>query len=202
VREVGRFRRRGRPFDFSHGVPVPGRYAPDGLSTAEAIEAIRRSPVEIGYGFDRAGRQVFRQVGDREEIRGFDQRDLAAIANGTFVHNHPPYADFAEGDPRRRAGSFSPRDLVFAYEYRLAALIAVTRERTYVLRRRAEGFFLDPDQIREEHTRRRRLVTPMLWRQATRGIISTEEALSQGRIADEVMELLSPFFDYQWEEVG
>lgn len=183
-------------------MPASGRYPPDGLTIAEAIEAIRPSPVEIGYGFGRDGRQIFRQVGVHDEIRGFDQRDLAAIANGTFVHNHPPYAEFAEGDPRRRAGSFSPRDLVFAFEYRIATTIAVTRERTYVMRRRAEGFFLDPDQIREEYTRRRRLVTPMLWRQAARGIISTEEALSEGRLADEVMELLSPFFDYQWEEVS
>jgi hypothetical protein len=122
--------------------------------------------------------------------------------DGTFVHSHPPYIEFSEGDPRWRAGSFSPRDLVFAYEFRLAAIIAVTRERTYVLRRRAEGFFLDPDQIREEYTRRRRLVTPELWRQVTRGIIPVEEAIAEGRIADEVMELLRPFFDYQWEEAG
>jgi hypothetical protein len=30
------------------------------LSIADSIEAIRLSPVEIGYGFDVAGRQMFR----------------------------------------------------------------------------------------------------------------------------------------------
>jgi hypothetical protein len=196
--EVGRFRRRGRPFDFIHGAPLPGRYPPDELTIAEAVEAIRSVPIEIGYGFDADGRQIFRQVGDPDEIRGFDQRDLVAIADGTFVHNHPPYTRFPEGDPRRRAGSFSQRDLVFMYEYRLAEIIAVTRERTYHLRQ-LEGLFLDPGQIRMAFADSVDRVTRRLRRLAERGIISIEEAEAEGRIADDVMERIAAFFDYRWE---
>lgn len=199
--EVGRFRRRGRPFDFSQGVPTAGRYPPDGLAIAEALELLRLAPVEIGYGFDASGRQVFRQVGDSDVIGGFEQRDLTAITDGTFVHSHPPYAEFPEGDPRRRAGAFSLLDLVFLYELQLAEMIAVTKERTYRLRRLPEGFFLDPGQLRDEYVVQRRRVRRLLRRSAARGIISKEEAVSAGRIADEVMERLRLYFAYEWVEV-
>jgi hypothetical protein len=198
VAEVGRFRRGKRPFDSTRGAPAPGRYPPDDLTISEAIEAIRHAPVEVGYGFDASGRQLFRQVGDQDEIRGFDRRDLVAIADGTFVHSHPPYSEFSEGDPRRRAGSFSQRDLAFMYEYRLAEIIAVTQTRTYYLQR-LEGFFLDPGQIRTAFADAFDAVALRLRRNARRGIISNEEAEAQGRIADEVMERLASFFDYRWE---
>jgi hypothetical protein len=80
--EVGRFRRRGQPFDFTHNAPSPGRYPPDDLTIPGVIAAIRHAEVEVGYGFDVSERQVFRQVGNHEEIRGFAQRDLLAIADG------------------------------------------------------------------------------------------------------------------------
>jgi hypothetical protein len=201
VAEVGRFRRRGRPFDFARRVPSPGRYPPDGLILAEAIEAIRHAPVEVGYGFDASGRQIFRQVGNTEEIRGFDPRDLEAIAGGTFVHNHPPYTEFAERDRRRRAGSFSLLDLVFLYENRVGEMVVVTWDRTYRLRPLAEGHFLDPGEIRDEYRRQRRQVVRALHRLAVRGIISADEALAGGRRADEVMERMSIYFDYRWMEV-
>lgn len=167
---------------------------------AQAIEALRYAPVEIGYAFDATGRQVFRQVGDADEIRGFDQRDLAMVVNGTFVHSHPPYAQLPQGDPRRRAGSFSARDLVFMYENGLAEIVAVTTERTYFLRSKERGLFLDPDQIREMYADEIDKVTAFLYRLARRGIISIEEAESQGRLADEVMIRLSLFFEYHWVE--
>jgi hypothetical protein len=196
--EVGRFRWRGHPFDSTRGDPPAGRYTPDGLTIAEAIETLRFAPVEIGYGFDASGRQIFRQVGDSDEIRGFDQRDLAAIAKGTFVHSHPPYTRFSEGDPRRRAGSFSRRDLVFMYEYRLAEIVAVTRERTYYLRLQG-GYYLDPGEIRSSYTDATDRVTRILRHYAERGMIASEEAEAEGRIADDVMEQLASFFDYRWE---
>jgi hypothetical protein len=199
--EVGRFRRRDRPFDFARGTPSAGRYPPDGLTIEEAIVGLRFAPVEIGYGFDASERQVFRLVGDHDEIRGFDQRDLAAIADGTFVHSHPPYAEYPESDPRRRAGSFSARDLVFMYEYQLGELIAVTQERTYHLRQKTGGPFLDPGEIRNEYGFRLELTGARLLGQAASGIISLEEADAEGRLADEVMESLSTYHDYRWEEV-
>jgi hypothetical protein len=96
VSDVGRFRHGARPFDFTAGVPQPGRYPPDRLDIPGAIEAIRFAPVEVGYGFDATGRQVFRQVGDDDGITGFNRRDLSAIADGTFVHCHAPYLDYPE----------------------------------------------------------------------------------------------------------
>ena len=198
--EVGRFRRGARPFDFARGAPRPGRYSPDHLDIRGAIAAIRYAPVEIGYGFDAEGRQIFRQVGDPDEIRGFDPRDLRAMTDGAFVHSHPPYDRFPEGDSRRRAGSFSARDLTFMYENNLTEIVAVTRERAYFLRPLG-GFFLDPDQIRRDYTRTLRQVETGLKLLAARGMISIDEALSAGRIADEVMDRLSPFFVYRWEEV-
>jgi hypothetical protein len=111
----------------------PGRYPPDGRTPVEAIEAIRDAPVEIGYGYDVDGQLRFIQIGDENGIEGFDQAVLAAIAGGLFVHNHPPNG-FPEGDPRRRAGSFSPRDLVFMWENDLAEIVAVTADRNYSLR--------------------------------------------------------------------
>jgi hypothetical protein len=202
VAEVGRFRRRGRPFDLARGIPSPGRYSPDELTISETIEAIRPSPVEIGYGFDAGGRQIFRQVGDDDEIRGFDPKDLAAIADGTFVHNHPPYTKFAEADPRRRAGSFSARDLVFMYEAQLSAIVAVTAERTYRVGRGSGGSFLDPGEIRTEYARLLATVEAELSDRSSRGIISVEEAEAEGRLADEVMDRLQRFFDYSQQEVG
>jgi hypothetical protein len=200
VAEVGRFRRRGRPFEFVRGAPSPGRYPPDELTIAKAIEAIRHAPVEVGYGFDAAGRQDFRQVGDGNEIRGFAERDLATIADGTFVHNHPPYGQFALGDPRWRAGSFSARDLVFMYEAQLAEMIAVTAERTYFVQPRPDGFFLDSGQIWQEYADAVDDTRLLLRSRAMRGMMSIEEAASPGRIADEVMDLLSPYFQYRWVE--
>jgi hypothetical protein len=202
VAAVGRFRRRGQPFDFARGVPSPGRCPPDDLTIAQAIEAIRHAPVEVGYGFDVRGRQIFRQVGNTEEIRGFDPRDLQSIVGGTFVHNHPPYAEFTEGDPRRQAGSFSLLDLVFLYENRVGEMVVVTQERTYRLRPLAAGHFLDPGEIRDEYRIQRRRVMRELHRKVVRGIISVEESLAQGRRADEVMERLGLYFDYQRMEVS
>ena len=199
--DVGRFRRGGKPFDFALGTPRPGRYPPDNQDITGAIEAIRFAPVEVGYGFDVAGRQVFRQVGDSDDIRGIAQHDLTVITDGTFVHNHPPYDQFAVGDPRRRAGSFSALDLVFMYEHNLAELVVVTHERTYFVRPREEGFFLDPSQIREDYGELVRRTRHRLLRLVARGIISIEDAEANGRIADEVMERLSPSFRYHWEEV-
>jgi hypothetical protein len=202
VGNVGRFRRGGRPFDFAAGVPQPGRYPPDNLDIAGAIEAIRFAPVEVGYGFDAAGRQIFRHVGDENLIFGIGERDLAAIVDGMFIQNHPPYFAYIEGDPRRRAGSFSSTDLVFMYEHNLVELIAVTRERTYFLGRRGEGFFLDSGQIRSDYGEALIQVETRLRRLAEGGIISSEEAAGAGRIADEVMERLSVAFRYRREEVG
>jgi hypothetical protein len=34
------------------------------LDIQGAVEAIRFAPVEVGYGFDVVGRQMFRYVGD------------------------------------------------------------------------------------------------------------------------------------------
>lgn len=194
--DVGRFRRRARPFDFIAGAPRPGRYPPDDLDIQGSIEAILFAPVEVGVGFDSEGRQVFRQVG----ILGFSRDDLESISNGTFVHNHPPYLEFGHHDPRYRAGSFSIRDLVFMYEVGLAELIAVTHERTYRVRRRREGFFLDPGQIRIEYLALLGSVTDRLQRDLQRGIISAEEAEAEGPIADEVMERLGDFFVYEWKD--
>ena len=126
----------------------------------------------------------------------------AAIASGMFVHNHPPYAVFAHGDPRRRAGSFSARDLVFMYEARLAAIVAVTAESTYHVGRGADGFFLDPGEIRVEYARLLAVVEAELVERASRGIISVEEAEAEGHLADEVMDRLNRFFDYRRQEVG
>jgi hypothetical protein len=178
----------------------PGRYPPDGRTPEEAMEVIRHAPVEVGYGYDMRGRQRFIQVGDANGIEGFDQRDLAAITGGLFVHNHPPY-NFPEGDPRRRAGSFSPKDLVFMWEYDLSEMIALTRERTYVVRRPDGGFFLDPDEIRQEYDQALVAVRRNLERAAKAGLISVEEAFSQARWADDVMDLLSMFYDYHKTEV-
>src|SRR5262249_47507435 len=121
--------RRSVPFDFARGTPLPGRYPPDRLDPRRAAEAIRHAPVEIGYGFDARGRQVFRQVGNEARIIRMSPADLAAIRGGSFVHNHPPY-DFSVGDPRRRAGSFSPSDLTFMYENDLAEMILATEDVT------------------------------------------------------------------------
>jgi hypothetical protein len=202
VADVGRFRRGGKPFDFATGVPRPGRYPPDNLGLPGAIEAIRFAPVEIGYGFDAVGRQIFRQVGDHNRIRGIAAVDMRAIEDGTFVHAHPPYVRFPPGDPRRRAGSFSPLDLVFMYESGLVEMVAVTAERTYYLRRRREGFFLDPNQLTDLYEEFAEGATQSLERMAARGIIPDDEVAAEGRIADEVMERFRPFFDYRHEEVS
>jgi hypothetical protein len=178
----------------------PGRYPPDGRTPAEAMTAIRHVAAEIGYSYDADGRLRFIQVGDENGIEGFDQRDLAAITGGLFVHNHPPY-DFPEGDPRRRAGSFSPRDLAFMWEYDLAEMIAVTAKWTYVVRRPAEGFYLDPGQIREDYATELEKAQARLLVSARAGLITVEEALAQGRWADEVMEVLAVLYDYQRMEV-
>jgi hypothetical protein len=199
--EVGRIRRHERSFEFEHGIPPIGRYPPDALTIAEAIEAIRNAPVEIGYGFDAAGRQGFPQVGDQDAIRWFDSRDLRAIAGGTFVHIHPPYAEFSAGDPCRRAGSFSASDLAFMYEVRLTEMIAVTKEHPYRLRQLLGGFFLDPGQIYDEYEVQRVRVIEELRQDAARGTISVEAAAAAGRIADEVMKRLRLYFDYRWSEV-
>jgi hypothetical protein len=201
VSDVGRFRRGARPFDFTIGVPRPGRYPPDDLDVPGAIEAIRFASVEVGYGFDAMGRQVFRHVGQEDRIWGMTLHDLAAITEGTFVHNHPPYVTFGEGDPRRRAGSFSLLDLVFMYEHSLVRLVAVTQERTYFVSRREEGFFLDPSQLRVDYGEFLRQTHRHLMRLAAEGIISHKEAESEGRIADDVMERLGVNFTYHWEEV-
>ena len=95
---VHRSFRRSAPFDFARGVPAPGRYPPDRLSPSQAAEAIRLAPVEICYGFDAHGRQVFRHVGDENRILRMRAEDLAAIRGGLFVHNHPLYG-FPVGDP-------------------------------------------------------------------------------------------------------
>jgi hypothetical protein len=147
------------------GAPQPGRYPPDGLAVLDAIAAIRFAPVEVDYGFDMEGRQVFRQVGNLEEIIGLRGDDLERSSTGTFVHNHPPYVEFGRHSPRYRAGSFSIRDLVFMYEVGLAEMIAVTHERTYRVRRRSEGFFLDPGQIRTEYLALLGTVTDRLQRE-------------------------------------
>ena len=198
--EVRRFRRGARPFDFTAGLPRPGRYPPDELDVPAAIEAIRFAPVEVGYGFNAVGRQVFRQVGDQNEIRRIITSDLFAIEGGTFVHAHPPYTQFPVGDPRHRSGSFSARDLVFMYENRVSVMIAVTRERTHHLRQRPEGFFLDPGQMRNAYAEIVAEEEASLREQAVGGIISVEEAQSYGRLADNTMARLSLFFDYWWEE--
>jgi hypothetical protein len=202
VSDLGRFRRRARPFDFAAGVPRPGRYLPDGLDIQGAIEAIRFAPVEIGYGFDAEERQVFRQVGDSNNIQGFDQRDLGAITGGTFVHCHPPYLEFAVGDPRRHAGSFSLLDLVFMYEHRLAEIIAVTQERTYFLRSLPGGGYLDGGELQAEYALTLAAVERELHQRAEDGIISAVEAECLGLIADEAMARMSLYFDYRIREVG
>jgi hypothetical protein len=162
--------------------------------------AIRHAPVEIGYGYDANGQLRFIQVGDANGIMGFDQQDLAAIAGGLFVHNHPPY-DFPTGDPRHRAGSFSPKALVFMWEYDLTAIVAVTIERTYILRRPPGGFFLDPGQIREDYETELETIQARLADAAKAGSITNEEAISRGRWADEVMDVLGVLYDYWWMEV-
>jgi len=182
------------------GVWKPGRYSPDGRTQAQAMEAIRHAPVEIGYGYDADGQLRFVQVGDANGIEGFDQEDLAAVAGGLFVHNHLPY-DFPVGDPRRHAGSFSPRDLVFMWEYDLAEIIAVTAERTYILRQPPQGFFLDPGQIGEDYATELEKVQTRLAAAAEIGLVTDDEALSQGRWADEVMDVLGMLYDYSWTEV-
>jgi hypothetical protein len=185
--------------DWSQATPKPGRYEPDGRTPEEAMAAIRHAVVEIGYGYDAAGRLRFIQVGDEVGIAGFDPQDLAAISGGLFVHNHPPY-DFPEGDPRRRAGSFSARDLVFMWEDDLTQIVAVTAERTYVLRRLPAGFYLDPGQIREDYSTELDKVQARLVDAAAAGQITSEEAMSQGRWADEVMDALGMLYDYRWME--
>jgi len=176
--------------------------SPDRLSPEQAAEAIRHAPVEIGYGFNARGRQVFRQVGDENRIMRFRADDLIRLKNGMFVHNHPPYPDFPENDPRRRAGSFSATDLIFAYEVGLARIVAVTKERTYSVARPPGGFFLDPHQIEEEYrdlivrVRERRIAEQVA------GRMTAADAVSSGMLADEVMDALGPFYVYWWEEVG
>jgi hypothetical protein len=88
------------------------------------------------------------------------------------------------------------------YECGLFEMVAVTAERPYYLRRRQEGFFLDPNQLSEIYDEFAELSTQHLERQAARGIISSDEVDAEGRIADEVMERLRPFFDYRIEEVS
>jgi hypothetical protein len=125
-----------------------------------------------------------------------------AIEDGTFVHSHPPYARFPPGDPRRRAGSFSPLDLTSMYECGLVEMVAVTAERTYYLRRRPEGFFLDPGQLSDLYEEFADVATQSLEEQRARGIISVQDVAADGRIADEAMERFRPFFDYRQEEMG
>jgi hypothetical protein len=194
--------RRSAPFDFARGIPAPGRYPPDRLGQRQAAEAIRHAPVEIGYGFDARGRQMFRQVGDENRIMRFRTEDLTRLKDGTFVHNHPPYRDYPENDPRRRAGSFSATDLVFAYEVDLVLMVAVTEERTYSVARPPGDFFLDPRQIEEEY---RDLIVRVQERrigEQVAGRMTLAEASSSGLLADEVMDSLGPFYVYWWEEVG
>ena len=186
--------------DWSTAIPKPGRYVPDGRTPAEAMAAIRLAAVEIGYGFDANGRLRFIQVGDENGIVGFRPEDLAAIADGLFVHNHPPYP-LLPGDPRRRAGSFSSWDLVFMWENGLAELVAVTAERTYTLRRLAGGFHLDPGEIHAEYRTELDAVRARLDAAARAGLIAPTEALAQGRWADEVMDVLGAYYDYRWTEV-
>ena len=190
---------RRRPFDFAKRRPHPGRYPPDGLDLDAATEAIATAPIEIGYGFDSAGRQVFRQVGFEDALTGFRPEDLARLRDGVFLHNHPPY-DYPAGDPRRRAGSFSANDLVFMYEHDLAELVVVTEQRRYRLRRRPDGFYLDPSQIRHAYRVNLRAIRRRLVAHASRGEISGLEAAAEGRLADEVMERMAAFFEYSVEE--
>lgn len=193
--------RQTNPFDFSRRAPAPGRYPPDRLNRVEASEAIRHAPVEVGYGFDRQGWQRFRHVGDSERILSIADRDLSAIKGGSFAHNHPPYEGFAADDPRRRAGSFSPSDLVLMFEYDLAEVIAATAERTYSVKRPPGGFHLDPGQIREIYKRFADEIEEQLAAQAALGMISREAALGRGRLADDVMDRLALYYDYAWQEV-
>jgi hypothetical protein len=202
VGDVGRFRHGARPFDFAAGALRPGRYLPDNLDVSGAIEAIRFAPVEVGYGFDASGRQIFRQVGDEDGITGFARNDLARLHDGLFVHNHPPYWEFIEGDPRYRAGSFSSLDLTFMYECHLIHMIAVTRERTYFVQRRQEGFYLDAGQVAEEYAGHVEAVRRQNRQLVAQGIISVEEAAAKGRLADEVMIRLSDVLIYRREEAG
>lgn len=193
--------RRSAPFDFARGTPAPDRYPPDRLDQRQAAEAIRHAPVEIGYGFDARERQVFRQVGDENRILGMRAEDLAAIRGGCFVHNHPPF-DFPVGDPRRRAGSFSPYDLVFMYENDLAEMMLLTFDRTYVLRQPEGGFYLDPGEIEVAYARtlddvHRRLKIATALGTSTAGLSE-----ARGTLADEVMEELRRYFDYRWHEVS
>ena len=178
----------------------PGRYPPDGRTPAQAMTAIRHAPVEIGYGYDADGRLRFIQVGDANGIRGFDERDLMAIRGGLFVHNHPPF-QFPADDPRRRAGSFSPMDLAFMWEFDLDEIVAVTAERTYALRKPVGGFFLDPDLIWKDYANELDKVQSRLAAAASVGLITEDEAMSEGRWADEVMEALGILYDYRWMEV-
>jgi hypothetical protein len=164
--------------DWDAAIPKPGRYAPDGRTPAQAMAAIR-------YAAD--GTHRFIQVGDENGIQGFDDTDLAAIAGGLFVHNHPPYT-FPAGDPRRPAGSFSPKDLVFMWEYVLAEMVAVTAERTYAIRRPPGGFLLDPGQIRKEYEADSDRIGRRLRQMARQGKNSAEESLSDGRLADDVLQ--------------
>jgi hypothetical protein len=189
------------PFDFSRGTPAPGRYPPDRLNPDQAAESIRHAPVEIGYGFDAQGRQVFRQVGVADLIVHLGEMDLRAIRQGIFVHNHPPYGEFPILDPRRRSGSFSPTDLVFMYEFDVNEMILATADRTYVLRQLPEGFFLDPGEIEAEYQRLLDAVRGRLRAGMTLGQVTPQEAIANGRLADEVMEQLAAYYDYRWEEV-
>jgi hypothetical protein len=198
---VHRPSRRSAPFDFVRGIPAPGRYAPDRLDPHQAAEAIRHAPVEIGYGFDARRRQVFRHVGDGSRILGMRAEDLAAIQCGLFVHNHPPY-DFSVGDPRRRAGSFSPYDLTFMYEHDLSEMILVTVDRTYLLRRPEGGFYLDPGEIENAYARFFDDVHRRLKIAAASGVIPAELSEARGTLADSVMEELRPYFEYRWHEVS
>ena len=163
------------------------------------MEVIRAAPVEVGYLFAPDGRQIAWYVGDEREIRGFTAADLRALSGGAFVHNHPPYARFAEGDPRRRAGSFSPLDLAFAWEHDLAEMVAVTAERTYRLRPRGGGYYLDPGELFREYAKAATAVEERLHAEAKAGIIGSEEADAEGRIADRVMHELERYFDYRVE---
>ncbi len=171
----------------------------EGRTMAAAIEEIRDAPVDVGYAFDRAGRQIAWYVGDAREIRGFTAGDLAAMRGGTFVHSHPSYTEFAEGDPRWQAGSFSPWDLMFAWEHDLRELVAVTSERTYRLRRLGGGYYHDPGEIWTEYRRVVGEVEERLQAATRAGIMSPEEAQSLGRLADEVMAELQTYFDYEVE---